>query len=68
MYGRHNIFHNYIFLHHTIFGTVLRDYRVWARKPERKTPIRRPRRKWEDDIKIDLQKVVWEILDWINLA
>jgi hypothetical protein len=32
-------------------------YRVLVGKPERKRPIRRLRRRWEDNIKADLQKV-----------
>jgi len=50
MYGRHNIFHNYIFLHHINFCTVLRDYRISVERPERKAPVGRPRRKWEANI------------------
>jgi hypothetical protein len=35
-------------------------YRVLVGKPERKRPIGRPRRRWEDYIKMDLQEVgVW---------
>jgi hypothetical protein len=32
-------------------------YRVLVGKPERKRPLRRPRRRWEDNIKMDLQEV-----------
>jgi hypothetical protein len=32
-------------------------YRVLVRKPERKTPLGRPRRRWKDNIKMDLQEV-----------
>jgi len=32
-------------------------YRVLVRKPEDKRPLGRPRRRWEDNIKIDLQEV-----------
>ena len=34
-------------------------YRVLLGKPEGKTPIGRPRHRWEDNIKMDLQEVVW---------
>ena len=37
-------------------------------KPEGKRPLGRPRRRWEDDIKIDLQEVGWRGMDWIELA
>ena len=40
--------------------------RVLVGKPERKTLLRRPRRRWEDNIKMDLQEVGWG-MDWIDL-
>jgi hypothetical protein len=43
-------------------------YRVLVGKPEGKRPLGRPRRRWEDNIKMDLQKVECEVLDWIGLA
>jgi hypothetical protein len=36
--------------------------------PNGKRPFRRPRLRWEDDIKMDLQEVVWWGMDWIDLA
>jgi len=42
-------------------------YRVLAGKPEEKRPHGRPRRGWEH-IKMDLQEVEWEGMDWIDLA
>ena len=36
-------------------------------KPEGKRPLRRSRLRWEDNIKTDIQKVVWG-MDWIDLA
>ena len=36
-------------------------------KPEGKRPLGRPRRRWEDNIKMDLQKLGWA-QDWIDLA
>ena len=46
--------------------TVL--YRILVGKPESKRTLGRPRRRWNDNIKMDLQKVVFGGLDWINLA
>jgi len=43
-------------------------YRVLAGKPERKRPLGRPRHKWEDNIKIDLQEVGCGGMDWIEMA
>ena len=37
-------------------------------KPEEKRPLGRPRRRWEDNITMDLQEVVLGYEDWIGLA
>ena len=37
-------------------------------KPEGKRPLGRPRRRWEDNIKMDLQEVVGGHGDWMELA
>jgi len=43
-------------------------YRVLVEKPEGKRPLGRPKRRWEDNIKIDLQEVGCEGIDWIDTA
>ena len=43
-------------------------YMVLVGKPERKRLHGRPRRKWEDNIKMDLQEVGCGGMDWISLA
>jgi hypothetical protein len=43
-------------------------YRVLVGKPEGKRPLERPRLKWEDNIKIDLQEVVCGGMDWIDVG
>jgi len=43
-------------------------YRVLVEKTEGKRPLGRPRRIWEDNIKMDLQEVGCEVMDWIELA
>ena len=43
-------------------------HRVLVRKPEGKRPLGRPRRKWEDNIKMDLQEVGGGRGDWMKLA
>jgi hypothetical protein len=43
-------------------------YRVLVGKPEGKRPLGRPRSKWEDNIKMDLQEVRCGGMDWIELA
>jgi len=42
-------------------------YRVLVGKPEGKRPLGRPRRRWENNIKIDLQEVGCGGMDWIKL-
>jgi len=47
----------------------MRDiYRVLVEKPEEKRPLGRPRHRWEDNIKMDLQEVGCGGMEWINLA
>jgi len=43
-------------------------YRILAGRPEGKRSLGRPRRRWEDNIKLDLQKVGCGVMDWIELA
>ena len=43
-------------------------HRVLVRKPEGKRPLGRPRRRWEDNIKNDLQEVGGGCGDWMELA
>jgi len=43
-------------------------YRVLVGKPEGRTPLGRPRRRWVDNIKTDLQEVGCGYMDWIGLA
>jgi len=49
-------------------GEMRALYRVLVRKLEEKRPLRRPRRRWEDNIKIDLQEVMCEGVDWIDVV
>ena len=43
-------------------------YRVLVGIPEGKRPLQRPRRRWEDNIKMDLQEVGCESMNWIELS
>ena len=43
-------------------------HRVLVGKPEGKRPLRKSRRRWEDNIKTDLREVGCEGMDWIDLA
>jgi hypothetical protein len=37
-------------------------------KPEGKRPLGRPRRRWEDNIKMNLRAIGWSDMNWIDLA
>jgi hypothetical protein len=43
-------------------------HRALVGKPEGRRPLGRPRRRWEDNIQMDLREVGWGGMDWINLA
>jgi hypothetical protein len=45
-------------------------YRILVGKPEGKRPLGRPRRtrRWVDNIKMDLRKIGWDDMDWIDLS
>jgi len=43
-------------------------YRILVGKPEEKRPLGRPRRRWEDNIDMDLHEVGCGCMDWIELA
>jgi len=43
-------------------------YRGLVGKPERKRPLGRPRHRWEDNIKVYLQEMGCEGMDWISVA
>jgi hypothetical protein len=37
-------------------------------KPEGRRPLGRPRRRWEDNIKMNLRRIGWDSMDWLELA
>jgi predicted small integral membrane protein len=43
-------------------------YRLLAGKPEGKRPLGRPRRRWIDNIKMDLLEIGFRVVNWIGLA
>jgi hypothetical protein len=49
-------------------GQKRNAYRILMRKPEGKRPLGRPRRRWTDNIKIDLREIEWNGVNWIGLA
>jgi hypothetical protein len=49
-------------------GEKRNAYRILVGNPEGKRPLGRPRRRWEDNIKMDLREIEWGVMDWIDLA
>jgi hypothetical protein len=49
-------------------GEKRNAYRLLVGKPEGKSPLGRPRRRWVDNIRIDPGEVGWGDVDWISLA
>jgi hypothetical protein len=49
-------------------GDERKLYKVLVGKPEVKRPLGRPRRRWEDGIRMDLGEIVLGGVDWIRLA
>ena len=54
--------------HVTRMGEERVVYRVLVGKLEGRRPLGRPRRRWVDNIRVDLQEVGCEYMDWIGLA
>jgi hypothetical protein len=49
-------------------GEKMNVYRLLVGKPEGKRPLGRPRRRWIDNIKMDLLEIGLSVVDWIGLA
>ncbi|KAJ4433908.1 hypothetical protein ANN_16221 [Periplaneta americana] len=49
-------------------GVSRNEYRVLVERPKGKGPLGRPRRRWEDNIEMDLREMGYDVRDWINLA
>jgi len=54
--------------HVACMGETRGIYKVLVGKPGGKRPLGRPRRRWEDNVKTDLQEVGCGGMDWIELA
>jgi hypothetical protein len=48
-------------------GEKRNPYRILVGMPEGKRPLRRLRRKWVNNIKMDLREIGWDGMDWIDL-
>jgi hypothetical protein len=49
-------------------GEVRGAYNILVGRPEGKRPLERPRRRWEDNIKMDLREIEFGDVDWIRWA
>jgi hypothetical protein len=49
-------------------GEVRCAYNILVGRPEGRRPLGRPKRRWEDNIKMDLGEIVFGDVDWIHLA
>jgi hypothetical protein len=49
-------------------GEVRGAYNILVGRPEGRRPLGRPRRRWEDNIKMDLREIGFGDVDWIHLA
>jgi hypothetical protein len=52
----------------TRMGEVRNAYIILIGNPEGKRPLRRPRSRWKDNIRMNLREVRWEGVDWMRLA
>jgi hypothetical protein len=49
-------------------GEKTNAYRILVGKPKSKRPLRRPSRRWVDNIKMDFRAMGWGGIEWIDLA
>jgi hypothetical protein len=49
-------------------GRKRNAYRILVGKPEGMRPLGRPRRRWEDNIRMDLREIGWGVMNLIDLA
>jgi hypothetical protein len=49
-------------------GEDRKVYKVLMGKPEGKIPLGKPRRRWEDGIRMDLREIGWRSVEWIQVA
>jgi hypothetical protein len=49
-------------------GEKRNAYRILVGTPEGKRPLGRPRRRWVDNIKMDLREIGWDGVDWMDMA
>jgi hypothetical protein len=50
------------------WGEKRNAYRILVGNPEEERQLGRPRRRWVDNIKMDLREIGWSCMDWIDMA
>jgi hypothetical protein len=48
-------------------GEKRNAYKILVGKPEGKRPLGRPRRRWVDNIKMNLMEIGWDVVEWMHL-
>jgi hypothetical protein len=43
-------------------------YKILVRKPEMKIQLQRPRHRWQDNIRMDIREIGWEVLDLMHMS
>jgi len=51
-----------------LMGDMRNAYRLLVGKPGGKRPLGRPKHRWEDNIRMNLREIGWEVVDWMHLA
>jgi hypothetical protein len=49
-------------------GEMGNAYKILIGKPERKKHLGSPRRRWQDNIRMDLENLAWGVVNWIRLG
>jgi hypothetical protein len=49
-------------------GALRGEYRVLVGRHDERIPLGRPRSRWKDNVKIDIEEVGWGSMNWIGLA
>jgi hypothetical protein len=59
-----------VVIHSYFYFTVVKRnaHKISVEKPEGKRPRERPKRIWEDNIRMDLWEIGWEVVGWMHLA
>jgi hypothetical protein len=55
-------------LQELLYLTFYQPNKILVGKPEGKRPLGRSKRRWVDNIKMDLRQIGWDGMDWIELA